>query len=135
MYGNGESVTMWGPFIVRARLYERSLDVQRIIASGAPRYRAISTATNMLVSDCIHAVAAVDPDFGRRHYPLIRIGKPASRFIARQIMTRSEQMGVDQDQFDNSWLIPRLGLDCYPIDVIPPQRIPTRNCVLCLIPE
>ena len=77
-----------------------------------PRYRAISTPENLLVSDCIHAVAAADPVFGRGHYPLIRIGKPASRYIARQIMTRSP---FDQTLFDNSWLIPRLGLDRHPL--------------------
>jgi hypothetical protein len=135
VYANRESVTMWGPFIVRKELYDRSLEVQRIIASGAPRYRAISTPSNLLVSDCIHAVAAVDLDFGRRHYPLIRIGKPASRYIARQIMTRSPAKGFEQELYDNSWLIPRLGLDRYAIEVIPPQRIPRRNCLLCLCPE
>jgi hypothetical protein len=77
---------------------------------------------------CIHAVAAVDPIFGRGHYPLIRIGKPASRYIARQMMTRSV---FDQWQGDNSWLIPRLGLDRYPIEFVPPQQLPKQNCFLC----
>ena len=106
--------------------------VLQIIASGAPRYRAIDTAQDLLISDCIHAVAAVDPDFGRGHYPLIRIGKPASRFISRQIVTRSP---FDQAAYDNSWLTPRLGLDRYPIEIVPPQRIPRRSCVLCRCPE
>ena len=126
MHANGESITMWGPFIVGPEVYQRSLWVQSIIASGAPRYRAISGPGNLLVSDCIHAVAAVDPDFGRGHYPLIRIGKPASRFIARQIMTRTPAKGIEQERYDNSWLIPRLGLDRYPIEVISPRRIPRR---------
>jgi hypothetical protein len=132
VYAHGESVTMWGPFVMRKEVYEKSLRVRDIIATGAVRYRAISTARNLLVSDCIHAVAAVDPDFGRGHYPLIRIGKPASRFIARQVITRSV---FDQTQYDNSWLIPRLGLCQYPIEVISPQRIPHRNCFLCVVPE
>jgi hypothetical protein len=85
-----------------------------------------------LISDCIHAVAAEDPEFGRSHHPLIWIGKSASRFIARQVMTRSR---FDQYRYDNSWLIPRLGLDRYPIEFIPPRRIPKRNCLLCRIPE
>ena len=135
VYTHRERVTMWGPFLVDRRLYERSQWVLQIIASGAPQYRAISTARDMLISDCIHAVAAVDPVFGRRHYPLIRIGKPASRFMARQIMTRSPERGVEQERYDNSWLIPRLGLDHYPIEVVPPQQIPRRTCVLCLRPE
>ena len=135
VFAKDESVTMWGPFIVRKDLYERSLDIQRIIASGAPRYRAISTSGNLLVSDCIHAVAAVDPDFGRRHYPLIRIGKPASRYLARQMMTRGPAKGIEQELYDNSWLIPRLALDRYPIDIISPSSIPRRNCFLCRCPD
>ena len=129
---NGESVTMWGPFENLPEIYERSLRVKAILDSGAAQYRAISTPRDLLISDCIHAVAAVDPVFGRGHYPLIRIGKPASRFIARQIMTRS---AFDQYQTDASWLIPALGLDRYPIEVVAPQRIPKRNCVLCRCPE
>ena len=132
VYRNGESVTMWGPFEMRPEIYERSLRVKAILDSGAAQYRAISTPRDLLVSDCIHAVAAIDPVFGRGHYPLIRIGKPASRFIARQVMTRSV---FDQYQTDAFWLIPRLGLDHYPIEVIPPQQIPKRNCVLCRCPD
>jgi hypothetical protein len=129
---NGESVTMWGPFEMYGPVYERSLRVKSILDSGAAQYRAISTARNLRVSDCIHAVAAVDPVFGRGHYPLVRIGKPASRYIVRQVMTRSL---FDQYQTHAEWLIPRLGLDRYPIEVIPPQQIPKRNCVLCQCPE
>jgi len=70
--------------------------------------------------------------FGRRHYPLIRIGKPASRYLSRQIATRSI---YDQRIHNNAWMIPRLGLDRYPIEVVSPQQIPDRNCVLCMIPE
>jgi len=132
VYSSRENVTMWGPFVTEKKIYDRSLWVLDVIASGAPRYRAISTPANLLISDCIHAVAAVDPDFGRGHYPLIRIGKPASRFMARQLMIRSP---FDQRAFDNSWLIPRLGLDRDPIEVVPPQRIPARNCFLCRCPE
>jgi hypothetical protein len=119
---------MWGPFRIQQVVNERSLWVQRILDSGAAEYRAISTPRNLLVSDCIHAVAAIDPIFGRGHYPLIRIGKPASRYIARQMMTRSV---FDQWQGDNSWLIPRLGLDRYLIEFVPPQQLPKQNCFLC----
>jgi hypothetical protein len=129
---HGESVTMWGPFEMLPQVYERSLRVKAILDSGVAQYRAISTPRNLLISDCIHAVAAVDPVFGRGHYPLIRVGKPASRFIARQGMTRSV---FDQYQTEASWLIPRLGLDRYPIEIIPPQQIPKRNCLFCRCPD
>jgi hypothetical protein len=130
-YGHGDTVTMWGPFTVLPMMYERAGRVASVLESGQSRYRAIS-GMDILTGDCIHAVAAVDPVFGRGHYPLIRIGKPASRYIARQAMMRSV---FDQDQYDNSWLIPRLGLDRYPIEVVPPRAIPKRGCALCLIPE
>jgi hypothetical protein len=132
VYRDREHVTMWGPFRIQQVVYERSLRVQAILDSGAAKYRAISTPRNLLISDCIHAVAAVDPVFGRGHYPLIRVGKPASRYIARQFMTRSL---FDQYQTEASWLIPRLGLDRYPIEVVPAQQIPKRGCVLCQCPD
>jgi hypothetical protein len=130
-YSHGDSVTMWGPFIIREELYDRAGEIVSVLESGQARYRAIS-GMELLTGDCIHAVAAVDPVFGRSHYPLIRIGKPASRYIARQIVTRDP---YDQYQYDNSWLIPRLGLDRYPIEVVPPRAIPKRGCVLCVRPE
>ena len=106
-------------------IYERSLQVYHILQSGVVQYRAISTASNLLISDCIHAVAAVDPVFGRGHYPLIRIGDPASRFLAREIVVRGvENRGIDQAAYDNSWLIPRLGLDRYAIGVVSPAADP-----------
>jgi hypothetical protein len=82
---DGEQVTMWGPFQLHQLVYERSLGVKQILESGAAEYRAISTPRNLLVSDCIHAVAAIDPIFGRDHYPLIRTGKPASRHIPARL--------------------------------------------------
>lgn len=133
---HNEGVTLWGPFVITPDIYERSLRVHQIAESGVARYRAISTSYDMTISDCIHAVAAVDQVFGRDHYPLIRIGDPASRFIAREIMVRSvENRGIDQAAYDNSWLIPRLGLDRYPIAVVFPQQIPRRPCFLCRCPE
>jgi hypothetical protein len=129
---SNESITMWGPFVTREVIYDRSLRVAEIARSGQAQYRAIDSSRDLLISDCIHAVAAVDPDFGRSHYPLIRIGKPASRYIAREIMRRGPH---DQTLYDNSWLIPRLGLNAYPIEVIPPQVIPRRRCGLCIAPD
>ncbi len=131
VYANNESVTAWGPFLIGAEVYERSLGVANVLNSGQAKYRAIS-GQFILIGDCVHAVAAVDPQFGRNHYPLIRIGKPASRYIAREIMMRSM---YDQKLYDNSWLIPRLGLNSYPIEVVPPQRIPAERCGLCNQPD
>ncbi len=129
---NREHVVMWGPFVIKPEHYWRALEVERMLESGAVEYRAIDGSVDLDISDCIHAVAAVDPVFGRSHYPLIRIGIPASRYIARQQMIRS---AFDPWRYDNSWLIPRLGLDRYPIEVVPPRQIPERNCFLCACPD
>lgn len=119
VYANNERVTVWGPFLISPEIYARAVQVAGVLHSGQAEYRAIS-GRDPLIADCIHAVATIDPIFGRNHYPLIRIGKPASRYIARQIRTRSP---IDQTRYDNEWLIPRLNLDRYPIQVIPPRDV------------
>ncbi|WP_169980181.1 hypothetical protein [Tautonia rosea] len=129
---SNQRITAWGPFLINPSVYERSILVKQTLESGAAQYRAISTPANLLISDCIHAVAACDSVFGREHYPLIRIGNPASRFIAREIMTRSP---FDQASYDHSWLIDRLSLAHHPVTVIPPRQIPKRSCFLCRCPE
>jgi len=126
VYSNGEHVVMWGPFLIRPDLYEKSIEVYQTLESGVCKYRAIDGPADLLISDCIHAVAAVDPEFGRTHYPLIRIGIPASRYISRKVMKRSM---YDQRSMDNSWLIPRLCLERYPIEIISPQQMPDRRAL------
>jgi hypothetical protein len=130
--GGGQHVTMWGPFVEDRETWNRSIQVAQFLNSGAPKYRAIDGPFSPYIYDCVHAVTMVDDDHGRGHYPLIRIGEPASRYISHQIMMLSDE---NQRAFDNSWLIPRLGLDRYPITHVPPQRIPGRNCGLCRRPE
>lgn len=122
--GNRERVKMWGPFRVGPELWDRSLRVREILLGGAARYRAISTEYDLLVADCIHAVAAVDPVFGREHYPLIRVGFSASRYIAREVRSRSPHSAADPT--DHSWLIPRLGLDRYAFEMIPAAAVKPR---------
>ncbi len=129
--GLNENVRLWGPFQIQAPLYNRSVAVYNEVASGRAQYRAISALRDLYITDCIHVVAAVDPVFGRGHYPLIRIGQPASRYMARQVMMRSLEKGVDQAANDNSWLIPALGLIRYPITIVPPSAITAEPCGLC----
>ena len=129
---NNESITMWGPFVVRPEVWQRSLFIRQVLESGQAEYRAISTARNILISDCIHAVAAMDPVFGRNHYPLVRIGKPASRYIAHEVVQRSV---YDQYQYNSAWLIPRLGLDRYPHRGSPAPGHRQGACGLCKRPD
>jgi hypothetical protein len=136
IYASRQEVTLWGPFVLPPDVYQKSLRVKEFLESGQMKYRAIDGGANRLIDDCIHAVAAVDPVFGKQHYPLIRVGKPASRFIAREVMVQTiEDDHIDQTRYEASWLIPRLGLDRYPIEVVPPQRIPAQRCFLCRCPD
>jgi len=119
----GASVTMWGPFLIRPDVYRKSLEVWSVVESGQAEYRAIDSLCDLLIADCIHAVAAVDPKFGRAHYPLIFVGKAASRYMAYQVVERTDP---DRTRPDASWLIPVLGLDRYPIEFIAPRQMPRR---------
>jgi hypothetical protein len=119
---NRERITMWGPFVVSKLLYDRAAAQVARLQGGTVRYRAIDGNQDLTIDDCIHAVADIDPVFGRNHYPLIRIGVPASRFIAKQISTRSR---FDQNLYDNRWLITRFGLEQYCIRFISPQETGT----------
>lgn len=114
---HGERIVMYGPYRIERDLYLRSLALAQRLNSGLELYRAIDGSLDLGISDCIHAAAAVDPQFGRGHYPLVRVGIPASRHIAREFERRTL---VDQSQPDNTWLIPRLGLSAWPMETIPP---------------
>lgn len=129
--GQGQRVMAWGPFEILPDVYQKSLGIMSNLESGRVQYRAIS-GRDPLVADCIHAVAAIDPEFGRDHYPLIRVGFSASRHIAREIVLRGH---YDQKRVDASWLIPRLGLDRWGVEVVPPAAIPERPCGLCRLPD
>jgi hypothetical protein len=136
VYSSRQNVKLWGPFVLTPDVYQKSLRVKQFLESGQMKYRAIDGGAEELIDDCIHAVAAVDPIFGKRHYPLIRVGIPASRFIAREVMVESlDDYHIDQTAYNSSWLIPRLGLDRFPIEVVPPQCIPARTCLLCRCPD
>ena len=63
--------------------------------------------------DCIHAITDLDPQFDRARYPLVFYGQPASRRLVHEAARR--QAFIDP-WTTHDWLIPKLGLDQYPID-------------------
>jgi hypothetical protein len=115
VYHDHQNVTMWGPYLITPEIYNRSIEEYNKLNSGQELYRSVDGPINNKISDCIHAVGEVDPRFGRRHYALDKIGKPASAYIAQQIVRRSQ---FDHSLYDNRWLIPRLGLTNYPIEFV-----------------
>ena len=120
------------PFNVRQFLDALSISLKVIVRHATRLPHPLVFAVQSRTVANVDSIGLV---MGRRHYPLIRIGETAFRYIARQIMMRPAAKGIEQERYENSWLIPRLGLDRYPIEVVAPQRIPRRNCLLCLCPE
>ena len=119
--GNGELVDVWAPMRIRRELYAASLHQYERLMRGEALYQAIDPPGDD-VYDCIHANAALDPDFGQGHYPLIRVGKPATRFIVKQIGKRGPAFDPNEDTL---WLISHIGIDRYPVRVIRPTvRVP-----------
>jgi hypothetical protein len=121
---DGESVTMWGPYLISPLIYNRSIEVFNKLNSGSELYRAYDGPLNDEISNCIHAVADVDPRYRRTRYPLNRVGKPASAYIAKKLLQRTS---FDQAALDHGWLVPRLGLQRYPIEYVGnqgPPRLP-----------
>jgi hypothetical protein len=114
---HGESVDCWAPMRVTKDLYERSLYQYHRLMRGEALYKA-ADPPNDDVYDCIHANSALDPVFGQFHYPLIRVGKPASAYIVKQIGARGVLFNPAED---TGWLISRLGIDRYPVRVIRPD--------------
>ena len=57
----GASTTVWGPFLIRPDVYQKSLEVWASVNSGAVEYRAIDTLLTQYIADWIHAVTAVAP--------------------------------------------------------------------------
>jgi hypothetical protein len=124
--GNGELVDVWAPMRITRELYERSVVQVHRLNGGGVRYQAIDPP-NDDVYDCIHANTALDPLFGQSHYPLIRVGKPATAYIAKQIGKRGELFDPTEDA---RWLLSRLGIDRYPVRVITPTlRASSDHCV------
>jgi hypothetical protein len=111
-----QEVTMWGPYEVWHGLAHRFRVQKEFLDSGVVGYQCIDSvgeaARTGLGSDCIHAVADMDPTVGRTRYPLIFFGRSASANIVRRLM---KAPAIIDPPKTHDWIIPRIGLDRYPI--------------------
>jgi hypothetical protein len=116
MLRHHERVVMWGPYETWHGIYRRFLVQQEFMESGQVGYQCIDAVGEAPRDgsgcDCIHAVSDMDPMFDRTEYALTYFGIAASRNIVRQIRERPILIHPNQT---HDWLIPALGLDCYPI--------------------
>jgi hypothetical protein len=113
---DGEHVSQWGPYECRPNLYYRFLVQKDFLESGRIGYQLVDTVGESSRTgdgcDCIHAMTDMDPKMSRNHYPLIRYGNSATRFIVRECRRRDVLINPGQT---HAWLNDCLGLDSYPI--------------------
>jgi hypothetical protein len=116
-----QRVSQWGPFQISQELYERAVARKAELESGAVKYKASDPNFGprvAYISNCIHAITDIDPDYGRLYYlELRRFGEAASHWAAHQLVFRGRRINPDEDL---DWLNQRLGLDEYPIVHRPP---------------
>ena len=111
-----QQLTRWGPyelwhgFAHRFRVQKEFLDSGRIGYQCSDSVGEAARTGNG--SDCIHAVTDMDPEFGRTRYPLIFFGRSGTQnFVGR---TMRAPAVIDPPK-THDWIVPRLGLDRYPI--------------------
>ncbi|PWT85231.1 MAG: hypothetical protein C5B58_03400 [Acidobacteria bacterium] len=112
----GEHVSQWGPYECRPNLYHRFLVQKGFLESGNFGYQLIDTVGEAgrtgNGSNCIHAMTDMDPQMSRNHYPLIRYGNSATRFIVQECRRREVLKNPGQT---HTWLNSYLGLCSFPI--------------------
>jgi hypothetical protein len=117
MLRHRERVSVWGPYEIRPGFAYRFQVQKAFMESGQIGYQCIDTvgeaARTGAGCNCIHSITDMDPIFDRKQYPLAYFGDAASENIVRRLHERPVIICPDAD---HSWLLPRLGMDKYPIE-------------------
>jgi hypothetical protein len=118
-----QRVSEWGPYEITPLLYERAVERKAELESGSVKYKAVDPNFGpraRTVSDCIHGITDLDPDYGRRYYREIRrFGEAATHWAAHQIVHRGQRVNVEENI---DWINQQLGLDRFPIVHRPPPE-------------
>lgn len=111
--GQGDRVSMWGPFEIHAERYEQAVAQARRLESGVVRYRAIDSFTRrQSVSHCVHAVTYADPVMSRLIQPVLQVGEPGTSRLAKRYDRNGAFLGAPAT---HDWVIPAIGLDRFPM--------------------
>jgi hypothetical protein len=112
-----QRIAMWGPYEVSHGFAHRFLVHKNFLDSGQVGYQCIDTIGEAARlgngCDCIHAITDMDPIYPRWRYPLAFYGQPATANLVRRMMHSPIFI---EPRTTHDWLIPRLGLDGYPIE-------------------
>lgn len=100
----GQRVSMWGPYLIDADLFQRAVEQKALLERGCVRYKAIDTgyATDV-ACNCIHAVSSIVGGYRTRVFSP-GYGEVASGYVFR----RMEPWVLDCHPHD--WVATRLGL-------------------------
>jgi hypothetical protein len=102
-------ISRWGPFQIDRKLFDRAVQQEQRLATGALGYKALDGWFRPQTFNCIHAVSDIDRDHG----PLrtgTRRGEGASTLVARHF-----QRWMIDPATSHEWVARRLGLADYPI--------------------
>ncbi len=109
--GEGQRVSLWGPYRIEMGLYERAVAQQARLESGEMRYKAVDTGFPAdRVANCIHAVS--DLAEGQRR---LRIASPGWGESASYFVTLQLADWILDPRQTHDWVAHALGLDDYPI--------------------
>jgi hypothetical protein len=113
-----QDIAVWGPYEVWHGFAHRFRVQKAFLDSGAVGYQCVDVigeaARQGNGCDCIHAITDMDPVYPRSRYPLAFYGQPATANLVRRVM--HSPVIIDPPR-THDWLIPRLGLNAYPIEV------------------
>lgn len=110
-------VSLWGPYLIEEDFYWKVRNEHDRFERGEYLYRAIdSPRRDEVTSDCIHAVTDVDQRDGRRTFHILRSGDAVTyKFVS--ILNGRGRLFLPPE--DVSGLMAALGLDVYPLCVLP----------------
>jgi hypothetical protein len=124
--GDGQRVSVWGPYQIRKELFDEALRQVDHLRFGAVRYKAVDTGyPTDRVSNCIHAVSDV-----ALNAPRLRIGTPGWGESASYFIVRNFQPWLLDPVHTHDWILTRLGLTNYPLFRRGLDQNPARSVVL-----
>jgi hypothetical protein len=108
--GDGQRVSMWGPFQIEPELYWSSLHQVERLEGGAVEYKAVDFGYRTeRVSNCIHAVSDLAGS------PRARVFIPGYGQAASRVITARLRKFMIEPRQTHPWVAHALGLDHYPI--------------------
>jgi hypothetical protein len=110
LLGDGQRVSMWGPYQIDPELYHRALQQIHLLHSGQVRYKAVDAGyPSDRVTNCIHAISSITQGYR------VRVLSPGWGETASFAILRAFEPWIVDRNRTHPWIGSALGLDGYPI--------------------